>query len=183
MYKRIEECLKANNCIPMSGAILGISGVKNFYPLIDRETSKLTETQYPNVDMQELPFASNHFDFVISDQVIEHLENPTKAIDESYRVLKVGGIAIHTTCFINYIHAFPKDFWRFSPDALKYLCKNFSEILQSEGWGNRIALFLCFISDRFRFMTIPESRWSLRHLIVTSNEKSYPIVTWVLARK
>jgi len=167
----------------MKGEILGISGIKNFYHVIDMNVSRLIETEYPEVDMQDLPFKSSRFDFVISDQVIEHLENPERAIKESYRVLRKGGIALHTTCFINYIHAFPKDFWRFSPDALKYLCKNFSEILQSEGWGNRIALFLCFISDRFRFMTIPESRWSLRHLIATLNEKSYPIVTWVLARK
>jgi hypothetical protein len=32
-------------------------------------------------------------------------------------------------------------------------------------------------------MDIPESKWSIRHLIATWNEKSYPIVTWIVAKK
>lgn len=183
MYKRVEECLTENNYLPMKGEILGISGIKNFYSLINMEESKLTETIYPDVDMQDLPFKDRQFDFVICDQVIEHIVNPAKAIDESYRVLKKGGIIVYTTCFMNYIHGCPIDLWRFSPDALEYLCKDFSKIFQAEGWGNRIALLLCLMYERFRFMNIPDNKWSLRHLIATWNEKSYPIVTWVVARK
>lgn len=181
MYRRIEKRLKK----PMSGKILGISGIENFYPLMDMKSAETTEVQYPDVNMQKLPFNENTFDFVISDQVIEHLQNPKKAIHESYRVLKRGGIAVHTTCFMNYIHPSPVDFWRFSPDALRYICEDcgFSQILQCEGWGNRIALLLCFVSDRFRFMNIPETRGSMRHLIATLNEERYPLVTWVVARK
>jgi len=117
----------------MRGKILGISGIKNLYPLIDKECADITEVQYRDVDMQALPFEEDTFDFVISDQVIEHLENPQRAIDESYRVLKEGGVALHTTCFMNRVHPCPEDYWRFSISASKYLCRNFSEILQCEG--------------------------------------------------
>jgi len=179
MYKKIGEYFKE----PIKGKILGISGIENFHFLINMENSELTEVEYPEVDMQNLPYKDNSFDFVISDQVIEHLEDPKKAIVESYRVLKKDGIAIHTTCFINYIHLCPKDFWRFSIEALKYTCKDFSEIIQCESWGNRLAIFLCFLSNRFRFMNIPEAKWSIRKLIATYNEFEYPIVTWVIAKK
>lgn len=179
MYGRIKRCFKES----MTGKILGISGIKNFYPFIDMESAEITEVRYPDVDIQSLPFNENTFDYVISDQVIEHVENPKKAIHESYRVLQKGGIALHTTCFMNYFHPSPKDLWRFSPDALRYLCDEFSEILQCEGFGNRILHLLCFTSDRFRFMKIPETKWSIRHLIATWNEKRYPIVTWVVAKK
>lgn len=178
MFKKIRECFEE----PMSGKILGISGIENFRQLIN-SNAEILEVQYPEVDMQNLPLEDNIFDFVISDQVIEHLENPGKAIAESYRVLKKSGIAIYTTCFINYIHFGPKDFWRFSPDALRYLCKDFSEILQCEGWGNRIAILLCFLSDRFRGMNIPETKNSIRHLIASYNEERYPVVTWIIAKK
>lgn len=169
----------------MKGKILGISGIKNFNPLIDMKNAEIIETRYPDIDMQNLQFKDDTFDFVISDQVIEHLENPRKAIYESYRVLKKGGIAVHTTCFMNYIHPSPIDFWRFSPDALRYICKDsgFSQILQCEGWGNRIALLLCFVSNTFRSINIPETRWSIKKLIATLNEEKYPIVTWVVAKK
>ncbi len=172
MYKRIRECLKENNYLPIRRKILGISGIKNFYSLIDRENSELIETEYPKVDMQNLPYKDNSFDFVISDQVIEHLDDPKKAIGESSRVLKKDGIAIHTTCFIIYLHPSPKDFWRFSSEALKFLCQDFSKILQPEGWENRIAISLCFLNDRFRLMSIPVTKWSIRHLIATCNEKN-----------
>ena len=179
MYKRIKECFNEK----ITGNILGISGIKNFYPLINVDNSELVEVEYPMVDMQALPYNDNSFDFVISDQVIEHLENPPKAIYESYRVLKKGGIAIHTSCMMNYIHPSPNDFWRFSPEALRYLCEDFSRVLQCEGWGNRIAILLCFTSNIFRHMSIPECKLSLRWRIATLNEKRYPIVTWIVAIK
>jgi hypothetical protein len=97
---------------------------------------ELLDANYPEVDMQNLPYEYRSFDFVISGQVIEHLEDPKQAI-----------VGIHTTCFMNYIHLCPKDYWRFSSDALKYLCKDFSEILCCEGWGNRIAILLCFFKQ------------------------------------
>lgn len=60
----------------LKGKILGISGINNFYPLIDMQFAEVTEIYYPEVDMQNLPYEDNTFDFVISDQVIEHLNNP-----------------------------------------------------------------------------------------------------------
>jgi ubiquinone/menaquinone biosynthesis C-methylase UbiE len=183
MYNMIITNLDRNNLLPLKGKILGISGITNFNSLIDKKQSEIIEADYPKVDMQNLPYSENQFNFVISDQVIEHLENPQKAIAESLRVLRNGGIAMHTTCFINYIHCCPKDYWRFSPDALKFLCKNFSEILCSGGWGNRIAILLCMLSDKFRFARIPQNKWSPRNFIATYNEDKYPIVTWIIAKK
>jgi SAM-dependent methyltransferase len=179
MYKRIGQCLKE----PMKGKILGISGIRNFYPFVDAGNSDILETEYPFVDMQNLPFKNNVFDFVISDQVIEHLQNPSKAIDESYRVLKEGGIAIHATCFMIPIHWGPEDYWRFTPSALSCLCRSFSEILYCEGWGNRFAYVLCVIDQKFQFMRIPDSKFSVRHWLATRNDPHYPIVTWVIAKK
>ncbi len=76
MYKKIAKIFKE----PMRGGILGVSGVKNFYSLIDMKDSKLIEVDYPEVDMQDLPYDNDSFDFVISDQVLEYLEDPRKAI-------------------------------------------------------------------------------------------------------
>lgn len=178
MYKKIWGYFNR----PIRGKILGISGIDNFDSLISIN-SVVINTNYPEVDMQNLPYRENSFDFVISDQVIEHLENPKKAIDESHRVLKTGGIAVHTTCFMNAVHRYPKDYWRFTPEALNYLCHDFSDIIQCAGWGNRLVLMFCFISHRFRAIRIPENHWDPRYWIATWNEEFYPIVTWIIARK
>ena len=60
---------------------------------------------------------------------------------------------------------------------------NLSLILYCESWVDRIAILLCFLSDRFRFMRIPETKWSIRRLIATYNEENYPIVTLAVAKK
>jgi ubiquinone/menaquinone biosynthesis C-methylase UbiE len=173
MYKRIKEQFPEK----MKGKILCISGAEGLKDLI-HEDAEVTNTSYPEIDFQNMPFDCNSFDYIISDQVLEHLENPKKAIDESYRVLKNGGIAIHTTCFINYVHKNPIDYWRFSPDALRFLCSGFSDVLQCEGWGNRISIFLSW--TRFRMMDIDTG---FKRAIATKNESKYPIVTWIIAKK
>ena len=180
MYKRIGQALP--NPPFIVGKILGINEIDNFNFLIDKNKSEIIITHYPKVDIQNLAYEENSFDFVISDQVLEHVENPLKAIAESRRVLKQGGIAIHTTCFISYFHPSPKDYWRFSPDALRFLCRDFSEIIQCEGWGNMMATMISLLGDRFRGVSISE-KMSLRRWLATANYERYPIVTWIIARK
>jgi len=53
----------------------------------------------------EIPFPANHFDFVISSEVIEHTPDPVKAIMEMHRVLKPDGTMVVTT---------PNRLWYFS---------------------------------------------------------------------
>lgn len=47
-----------------------------------------------NIDMQEIPFESESFDFVFASHVLEHIVNDKSAIDEISRILKPNGIAI-----------------------------------------------------------------------------------------
>jgi len=43
-----------------------------------------------------LPFPDNQFDFVISDQVFEHVLDQDLAFKEIFRVLKPGGVSLHS---------------------------------------------------------------------------------------
>lgn len=179
MYRQIAAVLGSR----ITGNICGISGLDGFEYLIDSNASNITEGSYPEVDIHALPYDDNQFDWFISDQVLEHVEDPRKAINESYRVLKPGGIAIHTTCFVNYYHPAPIDYWRLSPPALANCCKEFSEIIDANGWGSRLAfLFMC-LGDRFRAVNIPDTRWNPLNMLATYNEPKYPITTWVIAKK
>lgn len=45
---------------------------------------------------EELPFADGAFDVVLSDNVIDHAENPLKIVEELVRVLKPGGLLYFT---------------------------------------------------------------------------------------
>lgn len=179
MYQSIRGKLTRR----LSGKILGISGIKNFYPMINLNKSQLKEVSYPQVDMQKLPYKNNSFDAVISDQVLEHLASPQKAIDESYRVLKKGGLAIHTTCLINPLHLPDPDYWRFSPAGLGFLCRRFSQIVDSAGWGNRLIAVANLLIPRILPKNLNLKRWIWLQKIISFNEKKYPIVCWVIAKK
>jgi len=45
-------------------------------------------------DICNLPFGDNEFDIILCNHVLEHIPNDTKAMQELYRVLKVGGMGI-----------------------------------------------------------------------------------------
>lgn len=45
----------------------------------------------------DLPFPDGYFDAVISSEVIEHVQEPQKLLNEANRVLKPGGIALIST--------------------------------------------------------------------------------------
>jgi len=178
MYRRLRQCFPQG----ISGKVLAISGIGNFAPFL-AEPAEVTETSYPEVDMMDLPYAEGEFDFVISDQVLEHLEDPWQAVRESHRVLVEGGIAVHTSCLINYIHPSPLDLWRFTPDGMRWLCRDFSDVIECGGWGNRLVILLAFLNWRFMYMTVPENPRGLRRALATFNEPRFPISTWVVARK
>lgn len=45
-------------------------------------------------DICDLPFEDNSFDIILCNHVLEHIPDDTKAMQELYRVLKVGGMGI-----------------------------------------------------------------------------------------
>ena len=47
-----------------------------------------------NLDLQDLPFRSEVFDFVFASHVLEHVPDDRKALAEVRRILKPGGIAV-----------------------------------------------------------------------------------------
>jgi len=46
------------------------------------------------VDITLINFESNHFDFLVCNHVIEHVQDDDKAMSECFRVLKPGGIGL-----------------------------------------------------------------------------------------
>lgn len=69
----------------------------------------------------EIPAADNSFDGVVCTAVLEHLEEPGKALRESLRVLKPGGHAVYTVPLFYHLHEEPRDFYRYTCHGLRYL--------------------------------------------------------------
>ena len=105
-------------------------------PLADKVDYKVMDPvpdYHPDVvgDIHNLPFEDNSVDAIICISVLEHVEDPTKAFKEMYRVLKPGGYCFIYVPFLYYYHAergYYKDYWRFTKDILEYLSKPFSKM-------------------------------------------------------
>lgn len=182
MYEKLSKVLND----PTGGAgkkVLSISHSKGLVEHLGLGRAETIEANFPEHNALSLnAFGPEEFDYVISDQVLEHVEgNPQAVFDESLRILKPGGIAVHTTCFLNPIHAEPSDFWRFTPDCLSMLAKKFSEVIEVGGFGNPAVLIIDLLG--LRFVPIPHAKWHPLHLIATKNARAWPISTWIVARK
>lgn len=183
MYNRLK-CIGAR--LPYhTGRVLSIGFSSNLCDHLGIRPTEVVEANEPDHTILALNFEDAGYDFVFSDQVLEHVEgNPQQAIDECYRILKPGGIAVHTTCFINPIHGAPGDFWRFTPDALGLLHCAWSEIIECGGWGNfDVWPFLVRGGDDIRFEGVPHAKWHPLHRLATRNDPIWPLVTWIVARK
>jgi SAM-dependent methyltransferase len=55
------------------------------------KSSDLSNLNFQQADLYELPFPDNHFDFIYARLVFMHLTDPQKALQSLRRVLKPGG--------------------------------------------------------------------------------------------
>jgi SAM-dependent methyltransferase len=90
-------------------------GVDHHQTLHDKSSVDLFGTAY------EIPCDDGSFDTAICTAVLEHLEEPEKALRECFRVLKPGGVAVYSVPFIWHLHEEPRDFYRFSKYGLRHL--------------------------------------------------------------
>jgi SAM-dependent methyltransferase len=182
MYERISNFFRART---HRGRVLEISGsggaiVRMFCP----EEVEVTSTGYPEVDVLDLPLADEAFDYVVCDQVVEHVSDPQRAVDECRRVLRSGGWLLLATCFMDPIHTRPDcvdDYWRFTPQGLRHLVRNFSRIYQCEGWGNREALAVVLFGGVMKYAPVAGNPFLER--IASYEDPACPLSVWVIAQK
>ena len=70
----------------------GTGYLENVKPILP--SAKIIGLDYPGYDGRTLPFADNSQDYVYSSHCLEHITDYKKAIQEWYRVVKVGGYII-----------------------------------------------------------------------------------------
>jgi SAM-dependent methyltransferase len=64
-------------------------------------------------------------DTIVCTGVLEHVANPQSAVREIHRALKCGGGIFIETPFMQTVHSSPMDYFRWTPDGLRQLMKEF----------------------------------------------------------
>jgi SAM-dependent methyltransferase len=68
-----------------------------------------------------VPLPDGTFDLILSNQVLEHVLDPVRTLDECRRTLKPGGSLVLSTHGIMYYHRDPEDYWRWTRVGLEKL--------------------------------------------------------------
>jgi ubiquinone/menaquinone biosynthesis C-methylase UbiE len=106
--------------------------------LIELTQDLLTKSVVAQGNAEKLPYPDNYFDVITSFQVIEHLYNPSKMIDEVMRCLKCGGLFILTTPNLNSLGAkVHKSEWSgFRDDHVSLKkCDDWTQLLKDHGFS------------------------------------------------
>lgn len=130
-----------------------------------------------NGSVEDIPIDSEIFDSVISTQVLEHVKNPQKAIEEFYRVLKHKGHCLITIPQLNELHEEPNDYFRFTKFGIEELLHKagFKIILTEKRggfWALNGQIQARYIIDLFK---LNKHRWIRKFLepILWLNGKFY----------
>lgn len=107
--------------------------LSEYLPKVDYKVLDKVGDYNPDIvgDIHQLPLKDNSVDAIICKAVLEHVEEPHKAMAEMYRVLKPGGYIFIYTPFLYYYHpmkGYYGDFYRYTIDGLKYLTRNFKNV-------------------------------------------------------
>jgi len=71
--------------------------------------------------VEDLPVADGSFDVVLCNQVLEHCDDPAKAVSELRRVTAPGGRVLASTHGVMAYHPSPTDYWRWTHAGLEKL--------------------------------------------------------------
>lgn len=120
-----------------------------------------------------IPLESDSYDTALCTDVLEHLEEPSLAVSEVWRVLKSGGYAIYTVPLFWHLHEEPRDFYRYTKHGLRYLFEKSGfeivEITTLSGFSVTFAQELVYFLYRYRRGGVINPLWwiipPLGHLI------------------
>lgn len=128
-------------------------------------------------NIHNLPFKDNTIECILCFSVLEHIQDPFKAVSELYRVMRPGSKALLSVPFIWPYHSGSyKDYWRFSDDGIKVLFKNFSyvEIVKMGGYFSALANFISSYTKIDRFFR-PIAAIIDNHIKIRSTTPGYII--------
>lgn len=112
-----------------------------------------------------LCFPDDSFDTVLASDVLEHLPDPSMALQEICRVLRPGGALITNTPFLYWIHEEPFDFQRITEHGLRRLLSDASlNVVAMDRLGGALEVVadilakLCAYSRVLRPISLPFQR-------------------------
>lgn len=122
----------------------------------------------------DIPSGDETYDCAICTAVLEHLEEPSKAIAECCRVLKTGGHAIYTAPLFWHLHEEPRDFFRYTRYGLEHVFEangfTIVDIRPLAGyWVTSAAMWANYLAKFRKRRRLHPMRWLALPLIICTH--------------
>lgn len=130
---------------------------------------------YPEFDICH-QVTGRQYDYILSDQVWEHLKFPYTAAQNALKMLRPGGLFYISVPFSIRYHPHPIDCTRWSTEGLKYFLMEVGfpeDGIRVEAWGNKD----CVLENYTSWVDFDPDRHSLE------NDPLMPMHVWGIARK
>src|SRR3972149_10110303 len=86
--------------------------------------TKMRQIEYIAGFAEKIPLMDLTADVVLCNQVLEHVKDPSSAVDEIFRILKPGGLFVGSAPHVSPVHLEPDDFRRFTDLGINKLLKD-----------------------------------------------------------
>ena len=123
-----EQALDARSTIGRYRVLDVGCGARPYEPLFAPHAASyvgVDPVDNPKADLkgpvEDLPVEDATFDVVLCNQVLEHCDDPLKAVSELNRVTAPGGRVLATTHGVMPYHPSPTDYWRWTHAGLEKL--------------------------------------------------------------
>jgi SAM-dependent methyltransferase len=111
-------------------------------------------------DGNYFPFSGATFDSLVANEVFEHVFNPDQFLNEIFRVLKPGGMALLTMPFVWDEHEQPYDFARYSSFGIKALLeKHGFEVIEQRKSTDDIRVIFQLLNAYLYKKTVTSNEW------------------------
>lgn len=128
---------------------VGARGVKNGPDWIAIDLFDTSDLIDHNWDLMDLPIGESTVDCFVCNAVLEHVPHPELAVAEMHRTLKPGGQIWVEVPFLQFYHAHPHDYMRWTLAGLEVLMSDFARIASgvAEGAAYEAKKFVRFLNS------------------------------------
>ena len=139
--------------------LLNVGETKYFgIDIVDAEKFDYKNSNKTPFNGEDIPFEDDKFEGMICTEVLEHVRNSQKLIDEMHRVMKKGGTGIITIPWSARYHYIPYDYYRYTPSSLKTMFSQF-ESAEIQNRGTDIASIANKVIVLWSCNLIPSQLW------------------------
>ena len=187
-----EQAADAARVFGKSYRVLDVGcGVKPYYPFFHAYASEYVgvDPQHPGAELrgtvEEMPVADGSFDLVVCTQVLEHADDPDRAVRELRRVTAPGGRVLASTHGVMVYHPNPDDLWRWTHTGLERLFERNGSwervtVAPNAGTGSCVttvlAMYTAVVAERARVAPLGRGAVRLLNRVGPLLDRSSPLL-------